>query len=198
MMPNSTTNEQLVPMALAGDQDAYTQLYARLTPIVKRLGIRLFGQSVDADEFQCDALSKILMNIAKFNNGSQLTTWATRVAMNVGYEKMRRRKVHSCVVSLDDLSSNEDVDSTIGSTLADARDDYARSDAATDLQKILPALRPKHRAMLMDKYINGLTNVELAEETGTPRQTYGSRTYQALRRAREVLSRIEDGRTCTR
>ena len=153
---NARTNEQWVA-DLGAEGSAREAAMAGLAAVLANaLRRRLIGQvdtsapefDVLIDDFVQDALLKILENLDTFAGRSLFTTWANKVALNIGLTELRRKRWRD--TSLDGLMQTEEGEFT-PSFVAD------------------PAPRPEElteRKELMG-YVNHLINEELTEKQRT-------------------------------
>ncbi len=100
------------------------------------------------DDFAQEALLKILENLQSFAGRSLFTTWANKIALNVGLTELRRKRWRD--MSLDQLTQTEDGEYT-PSFVAD------------------PAPRPEDQAERRElmAYISRLINEELTDKQRT-------------------------------
>ena len=153
---NARTNEQWVA-DLGAEGSAREAALADLAAVLAN-GLRrgLIGQvdtsapgfDVLIDDFAQDALLKILDNLDTFAGRSLFTTWANKVARNIGLTELRRKRWRD--TSLDGLMQTDEGEFT-PSFVAD------------------PAPRPEElteRKELMG-YVNHLINEELTEKQRT-------------------------------
>lgn len=153
---NARTNEQWVA-DLGAEGPAREAALADLAAVLAN-GLRrgLIGQvdtsapefDVLIDDFIQDALLKILENLDTFAGRSLFTTWANKVALNIGLTELRRKRWRD--TSLDGLMQTDEGEFT-PSFVAD------------------PAPRPEElteRKELMG-YVNHLINEELTEKQRT-------------------------------
>ena len=160
-------NEELIPLALAGDQDAYTQLFKNLKGIVTKTSTKFFrGQWLGID-FEADCYSHILMNLHKFKGTAKFSTWATRVAFNVALQMLRAAKAREGRnISIDLPISEDGTGVTYAETIPDTRNSFAAMEAKWDLDLILSKVHPKRRYFLIARRLDGVSLDELATSHG--------------------------------
>ena len=94
--PGSSTadpDECLVAKAQTGDPAAITELYRRHERRVFNLALRMTNDSWDAADLTQEVFIKVFANLAGFKGDARFTTWMHRVATNVVYDHLRRRRV---------------------------------------------------------------------------------------------------------
>lgn len=185
------SNEDLVQLALSGDQDAYTALYSRLVPVISKVSWKFFHGNLYSEDFEVDAQSHILMRLHKFNGEAKFSTWATRVAINYGLGVLRAsKKARERSVSLDDTIGESDV--SVGSTLADTRNPFARLEARCDAEKILSRMNPKDRDLVVAVHVHGMSSAEIATRTGRTLRSAKTAIHRAKFRGMNIMSDLQN------
>jgi RNA polymerase sigma factor (sigma-70 family) len=113
----------------------------------------------DGDDAMQQTLIAVLRNLGSLQEPAALRGWVRRIAVREAYRVAARREVPG---ELDDLPTE----------LPDLA-------TATDVQATLAALRPEHRAVLVLRHIDGLSEQETAEVLGVPEGTVKSRLHRA-------------------
>jgi RNA polymerase sigma-70 factor, ECF subfamily len=85
-------DESLVAAARAGEAAAVTELYRRHERRVFNLALRMTNDPWDAADLTQDAFIKAFANLAGFKGDARFSTWLHRVATNVVYDHLRRRR----------------------------------------------------------------------------------------------------------
>lgn len=107
-------------------------------------------------------------------------TWLFSIARNVATDYFRRQRVE---LSLDDARDRPDDATRLPDRVAEDHDERAR------LASLLARLPARERDLLALKYGAGMTNRDIARQTGLTESNVGtiiSRTVQALRRQWEL------------
>ncbi len=106
-MTKRTNQEWLDELRAPGREDTLADLRSL---VVRGLRYALAGRASvteqDLDDFAQDALLKILAGLDSFRGKSRFTTWANRIAINVAFTELRRRKWKD--ISLQDLVAQHD------------------------------------------------------------------------------------------
>lgn len=90
---------ELVTQTRAGDEDAFADLVKPYMPKIYRLALRIAGNREDAEDISQQALLKAYTHIGQFHGDSRFSTWVTRITINEGLMKMRKRRneeTHFC------------------------------------------------------------------------------------------------------
>ena len=136
----------------------------------------------DFEDAQNQALLEIWKSFPQHRQGASVCAWMLTVARGATSARIVRPKINSRnrtnrLRSLSRPESHVDVGETV-----------AGQDSLTHL---LNALSPPHREVLLLRYLEGLSESEVAERLGTNVKTISSRTRRAKQAAIVVLNRIE-------
>jgi RNA polymerase sigma-70 factor (ECF subfamily) len=186
---NATSDEDLVRQAIAGDQDAYTELYRRLVPRMRALAYRILPFFSDHDDLAHDATTHVLLQLAKFRGQCQFGTWAHRIGVNEALTVLRKRRARNegfggPLFSLDDTPENIDTPPT---QVADPHDGHAAAEARLTAEWLMRRLPPVYREGLEARYLLEENCVEYAERTGKSIGAFKSTLSRGIHRARKVF-----------
>lgn len=101
------TEDELVFMAVQGDQDAFDSLVVLFMPRIYRLCFKLVGQQQDAEDCTQEAFLKAYRSLASYRSQSSFYTWLYRIAQNVCHDHFRSRH-HKMTLSLDQIPNDYD------------------------------------------------------------------------------------------
>ena len=82
----------ILQSAINGDINAFHQLYAEFKNELKSYLYRLVAHQADAEDLAHDTFVKAFDNITSFRGDSSLKTWTFRIATNLAYDYLRKRK----------------------------------------------------------------------------------------------------------
>jgi RNA polymerase sigma-70 factor (ECF subfamily) len=84
--------EDILQSAMSGDIQAFQTLFAGFQNQLKSYLYRLLTDRDDVDDVTHDTFIKAFANIATFNRDASLKTWVFRIATNLAYDHLRKRK----------------------------------------------------------------------------------------------------------
>ena len=187
-MTERTNEEWLAALRGPEQAEALADLRAFL---VRGLGYALANRS-DVDEqiredFAQDALLKILNALDTFRGESRFTTWAQKIAVNVAFTELRRRRWQD--TSLEEITEGMSLD-FVPDMLIDRSagpDQQAVQSAFMETLRRLIAteLTDKQRQALIAIHIQGMPLAEVASRMGTNRNAM----YKLLHDARQRLKK---------
>jgi RNA polymerase sigma-70 factor (ECF subfamily) len=152
--------EALVVRAQLGDADALDQLVAHLAPYLGRICASI---ALDAGEDALqEALIAIIKNLPSLREPAALRGWARTIAVREAVRIARRD--NSVAVDPCDLETVvlPDIEAT-----------------RVDVRQVLAEMPPHHRAVLVLRELEGLSEAEAAEVLGVSLGTIKSRTARA-------------------
>jgi RNA polymerase sigma-70 factor (ECF subfamily) len=171
---NERTNEEWIA-DLSGEgparADAIVDLRELLFNGLRRAlyhKVDVYGSDLDAlvDDFVQDATLKILDNVETFEGRSRFTTWAYKIAINVAYSELRRKRWRDR--SLDGMLETDDGGEYTPSFVADVAPGPESTAAQADLmrrirQMINEELSDKQRTVLISTALRGAAPSAVAE-----------------------------------
>ena len=184
----------ILKRAQEGDRDA---LDALLRPEVDRVYAvcrRMVSNRADAEELAQDALVKIIHGLRGYDGRASLSTWMTRVAINVclSWHRARGRRMRRAggIVGLEHPDSVESPSAGEpgGVDGVQEREDPRRR----RVERALDAVRPDFRAVLVLRDIRGLDYAAIGSALDLPVGTVKSRLFRARAALREAMEAMEE------
>ena len=179
-MLTEQTDEQLLALALDGDEDAFTALYRRRQRSVYRFSLHMSGSPQVAEEVTQDVFMFLLQRGRGFDpSRGAVSPYLFGVARN--YVRRAMEKHHTEAVM---TTPAEDGDPSLV-TNCDPVDDIARSQTSTAVWKAVLSLPEHYREAVVLCDLQELSYADAAEALGCAIGTIRSR----LHRAHEMLVR---------
>lgn len=158
-----STDLVLVRAILAGDEQAFAEIFDRYKRPVTRVVGRFFRDHSEIEEMVQRAFMQAFVSLRKFRGVEENSfgAWMTRIAINVCYDEFRKRKRRS-ESYLSDLDGEE---SNFLETIADGRQPSAEQQlSAVQLaDKVLGGLDPKDRIAMILVYSEDHSLAEVAD-----------------------------------
>ncbi|MBI5850954.1 MAG: sigma-70 family RNA polymerase sigma factor [Planctomycetes bacterium] len=168
-------------------ESAFEELYRRYRDRVYSIAYRMTGTATDAMDVVQDAFRVLFLKISTFRFDSQFSTWLFRIVVNCSNDHRRRLKGrrNRGPVNLSSLAEEFDVCDQHDGPIESAE----TSEAGEHVHAALQKLSPKLRAILVLRYLEGLSYEQLAEALQVQPGTVKSR----LARAHLALERVLEG-----
>lgn len=180
-MTHSPADAELIAAHLAGDPEAFAELFRRHRDVLWAVALRTTGNREEAADALQDAMVSALRAADGFRGRSAVRTWLYRIVVNACLDRLRRSTARPAVP----LGDHD---------VADPRDPMLGSAHRLDLTRALATLSPGQRAAVVLVDAHGLPLAEVAEILEVPVGTVKSRCARARAHlARELGG--PDGRT---
>lgn len=167
------TDQELLRRVAAGDGAAFGTLAQRLTPQLRRVLFRLGLTEAEVEDSVQDALIRVWQASATFEGRSAVSTWACRIALNLGVSALRTRKAATPLWPM---------------AVADAETVWESRQRAWAVREAVTKLPIRLRAVIVLREFEGMTYRTIAEILGIPVGTVMSRLHTARARLRQRLS----------
>lgn len=183
-MPNaaSLTDDALLERARAGDQRAFQQLVERYEPQVAATVVSMLGRGAEADDVGQETFIRFYNAMHQFKGEAALGTYLTRIAINQSLKALRRRRRWT-----ERFFSRDDEETLLDEPADELRGQMEEHERAEMVQQALQHLRPKHRAVVVLRMLEGYSTRETAEVLGIPEGTVMSRLSRALDQLERLL-----------
>jgi RNA polymerase sigma-70 factor (ECF subfamily) len=166
-----------------GDLAAFEALYARHRGMLYRFLLRSVRDPHRTDELFQETWSRVIAARARYQPQAKFTTWLLQIAHNLMIDGMRRQRP---------MAEGEEAEAALAAIATPEREqpDHALSDfeRRRNLQRAIEQLPDEQRVAITLRMEQELSLEEIAEVTGTGRETVKSRLRYAMNRLREVLT----------
>lgn len=172
----------------AGDRDAFRELYARYSPPLFSLAIRLLGDTGRAEEALQDAFVKIWRHAASYDaRKSRPFTWSVTILRRTCIDLLRRQQRQPEMTPM--TGGDIDLAARAGAVLPPSGRDTAEArETATRIQDAMSHLPPPQRRVLELALFSTLTQAEIAAHLTQPVGTIKSWIRRGLLELRQVLN----------
>jgi RNA polymerase sigma-70 factor, ECF subfamily len=178
------TIDALLPQAYQLDERALTQIYEALSPALYRYAYRLLGNAADAEDIVAETFHRLLLTLRHGHGPQQhLSAYLYRIAHNLITDRYRRQPLS---------------DFSLDAALEVSRDDGPETSASLHIAEdraraALWKLTADQRLVISLKYLEGLSNEEVAVALGKPIGAVKSLQHRALEALRRSLQTEQIG-----
>jgi RNA polymerase sigma factor (sigma-70 family) len=186
------SNHDLILLAQSGvrpDQVALTELMKRYRSHVDRLLYHLAPDWQDRADLSQEVWIRVYRNIKNLNEPEKFRGWLSRIATNLFYDELRKRKRNSQPLSLDApiLLDGSELDWEIAADGPSPEDNLATHEFYEQLRSAIADLPDAFRQTIILREIDGRSYEEIAEATQVSIGTVKSRIARARLRLQEQL-----------
>jgi RNA polymerase sigma-70 factor (ECF subfamily) len=195
--PAYMDDRALVARIASGDESALAALYDRWVGVVHALALRIVGDADDADDVVEETFWQVWRRATSYEETrGGVSTWLLIIARARALDR-RRSSERRRVDRVDEIPEPGDQAAEWGRTPAP---DPAAAAEASDRRAIVVAalaqLPAEQRETLELAYFGGLSQSEIADQTGQPLGTVKTRMRLAMQKLRERLNYLRsDGGT---
>lgn len=162
---------------------AFESLYTRYRDRVYSIAYRITGSAADAMDVMQESFALLFRKIATFRFDAQFSTWLFRIVVNCSIDHMRHERSRGRAASLSQLSpAAEPVEE--GTPGPAQRAEHRELD--DHVHQCIQRLSPKLRAILVLRYLEGLSYEQLSATLDVSMGTVKSR----LARAHMAMERV--------
>jgi len=184
----------LVARMATGDESALAAFFDRWHEVVSAMVARILRDADDADDVVEEAFWQVWRQAPRYEAGrGSVQTWLLTIARTRALDRlraMRRRREESLE---DDAAS---ADARAAGTNTPTPDDPAvgaeHSERMALVRTALQRLPAEQRSALELAYYDGLSQSEIAEQTGQPLGTVKTRVRMALQKLRQALDILRE------
>lgn len=174
-----TEDTGLVRRALKGDQEAFATIVEKYKDPVFNVAYRMLGNPTEAEDVAQETFVRAYTQLRTYQEGRRFSTWLLSIASHLSIDQLRRRRF--LALPLENAPFLE----WIADLGAGPEQAALQLEASDEMQKVLSALPPKYRTVLVLRYWYDLSYEEIAEMLGLTSALVKAR----LHRARELVAR---------
>ena len=174
----------LIEKVMRQDELALSSLYARLSGAVFSLALQITRNSASAEEVLQDVFWQVWRQAPRFDSTrGSVPAWVLTItrsrALDAARSQMRTPQAHT--------QASEELDDCIPSADAGPQDLLFAAQQGSRLQTALEALDPLRRQLVSLSFYRGLTQQEIADQTGIPLGSVKSHLRRSLLTLRDAL-----------
>lgn len=198
VQPEKLSNFDLVLQCQVGHQPnkaAFSELLRRYQPHVEKVLYHLAPDWSDRADLTQEVWIRVYRNIKRLNEPEKFRGWLSRIATNLFYDELRKRKRNAQPLSLDAPLSVDDgeMDWEIASDTPGPDEDLTTREFYDQLREAIADLPEVFRTTIVLREIQGMAYEEIAEITGVSLGTVKSRIARARLRLQSQLQNYLDG-----
>ncbi|HEX5236520.1 MAG TPA: sigma-70 family RNA polymerase sigma factor [Silvibacterium sp.] len=178
-LPPLTQEQSLLELA---DFDEVVRLYR---PRIFRFLMASIGDRDVAESLTQDCFLKAFNARHQFRGDASLSTWLTRIALNLLRDHLRSRRMRFWQKTRDNALDLVDISDWIPDTAASAETAMLQRERVKEIWKAVDELSRQQRMVFILRFIEEMELSEIAEATGMNTSTVKSHLYRALRIVRE-------------
>ena len=190
--PDTLSNYDLIVLCQQDAQPnrvAFAELLGRYQPHVDRILYHLAPDWQDRADLAQEVWIRVYRNIKRLNEPVKFRGWLSRIATNLFYDELRKRKRVKPPISLDAPRRVDDgeIDWDLESDYPSPNDTLSTNEFYDHLREAISDLPEAFRNTIILREIEGLPYEEIAEMTGVSLGTVKSRIARARAKLQSLL-----------
>ena len=188
----------LIELIQQGDRSALGTLLERHQQRLFNVALRMVSNRDDAAEITQDAMLKICEHIDTFRSDAKVTTWMTRIVMNLSISLLRKRKVrnHISLESAGRGGNDDDASGSLRHVLGDPKEPGPAQHVETGemldrLKAAIGRLDEDFRAVLVLRDIDQMDYQQIALTLDLKQGTVKSRLFRARLALRQEMQKLD-------
>lgn len=184
---------QLVERTQQGDQQAFSQLFAKYQKKVFNLSFRFVNDYEEAKDLTQEIFVRVYNGIKNFRRDASFSTWLYCIAANTCKNKLRSWKSRPNLISLDETIETEDDEMTRQVEDKSSPTPLAETETKEiqdQVQVAISSLSAEHREVIILRDIEGCSYEEIAANLGYNLGTVKSRLSRARLELKDKLKEV--------
>lgn len=178
-----------------GDAEACNTLLERYNRKIFNTAFRILGEHASAEDALQETLLNVYRGLVNFRGDAQVSTWISRITVNVCLGMMRKGRARRAVSLEDDIAR-------LLPALATPYSDPEKHAITAELQDMVARtfgrMSRKHREVVRLHDLEGRTIPEIARLIHCPVGTVKSRLFYGRQEFKELFAPVKKGRSATR
>ena len=190
------TDQELVDRILAGDKDAFRQLFQENRRLVEHIVIRMISNQADREEICQEVFLKVFDNLNTFHFKSRIQTWIGRIAYNTSLNYLRKKgpELYEDFSKIQEDSGKERVFEMHLQSDEPLPDEYSEiQDRNKTVRRLIEKLPVTYRTILTLFHLNGQNYQEIGDIMALPEGTVKSYLFRARKMLREYFEALLQG-----
>lgn len=172
---------ELIEALKAGDESAYSTLMQQHKGLVYSTVVSMIGKVQEADDVAQDVFIRFFRGVHNFKGNSKISTYLTRIAINLSLNELERRKRNWKIFkNKDDLQYDALPEHSCQSSF----------DERELVRLAIMKLKPKYRKIVVLRGLHGYSFKEVAETLEMPIGSVLSSYTRAQKKLFELLNPI--------
>lgn len=177
------SDQAVVLLVRDGREDGARELVRRYERPVFSLVLRLVGDRALAEDLSQETFVRTLSHIDSYRTELKFSSWIFRIAHNAAIDHLRRR--HPETLSLDGDPNAGSVEEAAEGAIAVADpgasplDQLVQAELGAQIEGAIAQLRPAYRTCVILRYVEELSDKEIAQTLELPIGTVKTRLHRA-------------------
>lgn len=183
-------NMALLRRCKSNDPEACSELFSRYNRKIFNTAYRILGEEASAEDALQETLINVFRGISSFRGDSKISTWISRITINVCLGMLRRTKGRQQVDLDDDLTRRLPAEPT---PFTDPLASASLAELSSRVRETFRRMSDKQRDVVRLHDMEGNTIQEIAEILDCPAGTVKSRLFYGRQEFRGIFRSLMQG-----
>ncbi|MGM0901899.1 MAG: RNA polymerase sigma factor [Bacillota bacterium] len=178
--------QQWIKDVLSGNKQAYAHIINKYKNQVYATILRMTKDPYDAQDLVQEAFIKVYNQLEKYDGKGAFSSWLYRVAINHCMDEFRKKRYKMKQVEIrEDQITNPNHPEVV----------FMKKEKNRQLEKLIRTLPEDERMIILLRYVNELSYIEIGELVGLPVSSVRNKLHRAKKKLRDS-SKLEGGYFC--
>jgi RNA polymerase sigma-70 factor, ECF subfamily len=184
-------NVELLNRCLSNDAEACNEFYSRYNRKIFNTAYRILGEEASAEDALQETLLNVYRGISNFRGDAKVSTWISRITINVCLGMLRKSKNRQFMELEDDLTGDLPADPT---PFIDPLAHTSMEELKALVRDVFNRMTGKQEIVVRLHDMEGLTIQEISEIIGCPVGTIKSRLFYGRQEFKAIFNSLMNGR----
>jgi RNA polymerase sigma-70 factor, ECF subfamily len=183
-------NDTLLNRCMSQDPDAYNELFARYNRRIFNTAYRILGEEASAEDALQETLLNVYRGISNFRGDSKISTWISRITINVCLGMLRKGKNRQYIDIEDEYAKQLPAELT---PCTDPLAYASLSELRSLVHEVFSRMSDKQGIVVRLHDMEGNTIQDIAQIIGCPAGTVKSRLFYGRQEFKTIFSSLLNG-----
>jgi RNA polymerase sigma-70 factor, ECF subfamily len=180
-------NVALFRRCLSNDPEAYNELFNRYNRRILNTAYRILGEEASAEDALQETLLNVYRGISNFRGDSKISTWISRITINVCLGMLRKGKNKQCIDLEDDSARDLPAEPTV---FTDPLAHTTQEELKGFVQEAFARMSEKQEIVVRLHDMEGHTIQEIAQLIDCPIGTVKSRLFYGRQEFKSIFNSL--------
>ena len=186
LMVEKNSEVELIRRSQKGDTEAFGRLVEKYQNRIYGYIYHLIGNKTDAEDITQEVFIKAYRSIKRFNLKSSFYTWLYRIAHNLVVDKIRHNKIAFLPIESPSDPKQESLLQHTPDHSSPVEESVIKEQIRKSILENINKLQIEYKSVIILRYIQGRSYVEIAKILRRSIRTVGSRLFRALQQLRKL------------
>jgi RNA polymerase sigma-70 factor, ECF subfamily len=183
-------NPELLNRCLSNDPEAYNEFFSLYNRKIFNTAFRILGEESSAEDALQETLLNVYRGMSSFRGDSKVSTWISRITINVCLGILRKTKNRQYIELEDDFTEDLAADPT---PFVDPAAYASMEELKSLVQEVFDRMTGKQEIVVRLHDMEGHTIQEIAEIIGCPAGTIKSRLFYGRQEFKSIFNSLMNG-----